>query len=233
MIPLELKMHAFSFTRTLAVLLLTATTARAELMNYGTDDGDDTALVSMEDLASCGCENTSGMSLGNESSIFFSATSMSSNGSGYGGSLTLPSGTSITAKNNYDCLTGLDVSVSTVLDSNPELPGLYYGEDAENGWICVSGDALEFRFEALGSDGLPYAADVYIDEVLLANITYPPVYENRPIAVIYEDRVYCGTISESGVYMTAVPEPSVGILLMVATALLALTRARRPRVTEA
>jgi len=83
-------MNAFSFPRTLAVLLLTATTARAELMNYGTDDSDDSTLVSAEDLESCGCENTSGVTLGNGSSSQFSATSMSSDDCG-------PFDTSLTA----------------------------------------------------------------------------------------------------------------------------------------
>jgi hypothetical protein len=91
------------------------------------------------------------------------------------------------------------VSILTVLDSNPELPGLCYGEDSATGLVCVSGEPLEFRFEALFSDDLPYAANVSIGGEIVASITYPPVYEGRDICVIRGGVWYCGVISESGV----------------------------------
>jgi hypothetical protein len=93
------------------------------------------------------------------------------------------------------------VSILTVLDSNPELSGFYYGEDAANGLVCVSGESLEFRFEALGSEDLPYAANVSIGGVVVASITYPPVYEGRDVCVVRGGVWYCGLISESGVYL--------------------------------
>lgn len=143
------------------------------------------------------------------------------------GTLSLAGTSEIIAQSTADCLTGLTASMVTVLDANPELPGLCYGEDAVNGWLAVSGEPLEFRFEELGFDGLPLLSNIYLDNTAMATIIYPPAYASRPFAVIYDSRVYCGTIVEDDIYMTAVPEPSAGVLLVAGMGLLALRKVRR------
>ena len=142
------------------------------------------------------------------------------------GTLSLAGGSEIIAASTTNCLTGLTASMVTVLDANPELPGLCYGEDAVNGWLAVSGEPLEFRFEELGFDGLPLSSNIYLDNVAMATIIYPPAYASRPFAVIYDSRVYCGTIVEDDIYLVAVPEPSAGVLLVAGMALVALRKAR-------
>jgi hypothetical protein len=187
-------MNAFSFPRTLAVLLLTATTARAELMNYGTDDSDDSTLVSAEDLESCGCENTSGVTLGNGSSSQFSATSMSSDDCG-------PFDTSLTA------VLGAGVS-----DGLP--PEFYFGGAV--GMILISGGPATLQYDFLEGAGISIATNIEIGGEVVAGIQPGGDYKGRPFAFTYGGVTYCGTFVDG--LVSFVPEPSTACILLTSLA---------------
>lgn len=152
---------------------------------------------------------------------------------GCNGTLSLDEAPGIVVRNNADCLTGLDASLVTVLGAFPDDPSLYYGENAVNGWVALGDRALEFRFEALGYGGLPLSANIYLDFTPVATVVYPPAYETRPFAVLYESRVYCGTVFNGDIRMTAVPEPGVGISLLVGIGAVALLGMRQSRRSQA
>ena len=152
------------------------------------------------------------------------------------GPMTLNSGTDAlpTATNSSDdCLVGLTESFVMVLGANPDFPEFYYGENGRLGWAATGIRPLEIRFEYFELEDLPYATNVFLDGTPVASIVFPPRYSLRPFAVIDEGRVYCGTISEDNVYLTAVPEPSVGISLLVGIGTLALLGMRRARRSQA
>lgn len=191
---------------TLAISGVTRTGLSDLLIDSVSPAGSSTLADSFTDIrgqsgADCGCSSARGLSGGSDLSV----------------------------QNNTDCLTGLTESMVLVLDANPELPGYYYGEEPINGWIAVSDRALEFRFEALGIEGLPLSGNVYLDNTPGASIVFPPAYEFRPFAVLYQSRVYCGTILEGDMFLTAVPEPSISISLLAGMASLGLYRMHRVR----
>ena len=100
-----------------------------------------------------------------------------------------------------DCSSGFGVSLATVLDANPELEGYYYAEDAENGWIGATFESVEFRYEALGSDGLPISVNVWVGSEAVGTIVIPPGYEGGGFAVVFRGVVYCGVLDEAGVVL--------------------------------
>ena len=127
----------------------------------------------------------------------------SSGSEGDGGGSLVSSSSSISSflvsSSSSDSYAHLDASLVTVLDSNPELPGLYYGEDSVNGWVIVSGEGLEFRYEALGFDGLPLSSNVYLGGEALATIIYPPSYLGNEFCVVRSGVFYCGVVVEGDV----------------------------------
>lgn len=138
-----------------------------------------------------------------------------------------------TATNSSDnCLTGLAGSLVTVLDAEPDLAGYCYGEDAVNGWIGVSFEPIELRYDTLGSDDLPSSTDIFVGTVGVATIVFPPAYVGTHFGMIYRGHVYCGTVTEEDIYFTAVPEPSTVGLAMGVVALGARHAGRRRRVNS-
>jgi hypothetical protein len=89
----------------------------------------------------------------------------------------------------------------TVLDSNPELSGLYYGEDQVHSWLAISAEQLEFRYEDIIAYELPFSSNVWIDGVGVATINYPPAFLGRSFCVVRSGMCYCGTVSENDIYL--------------------------------
>ena len=100
-----------------------------------------------------------------------------------------------------DCSSGFGVSLLTVLDANPDLEGYYYAEDAANGWIAATFEAVEFRYSSLGSDGLPFSVNVSVGSESVGTVVVPPGYVGQGFAVVFRGVVYCGVVDSSGVVL--------------------------------
>jgi hypothetical protein len=104
------------------------------------------------------------------------------------------------SSSSSDCSFGLEASLIPVLNSNPEIEEwLYYGEDADNGFVVVSPYEIEVRYESLGSSGLPISTDVYVDEQVVATINFQPNYIGSLLAIVYEGEVRCGVVTEEDI----------------------------------
>lgn len=87
------------------------------------------------------------------------------------------------------------------MNADPDLPEICFGEDVVNGISLASYDPMEIRYEPLGSDGLPLSTDLFINEVGVATLNFPPAYVGQPFAVVYMGDLYCFTLTEQDVYI--------------------------------
>lgn len=110
-----------------------------------------------------------------------------------------PGGSSSSSSSSPNCSDGLDRSLLTVADANPDLAGYCYAEDPQNGWAAASFEPVEFMYRSLGSDGLPYATDVYIGGTAVATINFSPNYIGESFAVSYRGQTYCGSVAEADI----------------------------------
>jgi hypothetical protein len=149
-----------------------------------------------EGSSSSSSEEVSSSSSGEEGS---SSSSGEEGSGGDGGAVDGSSSSESSSSSGLDVFEDLPVSVIAVLDSNPELPGFYYGEDVLNGLAVVSDKLVEFRFEALGSGDLPLSANFYLGSVPLATINYPPRYLGSRVCLIYLGVTYCGVIVDGDI----------------------------------
>jgi hypothetical protein len=95
----------------------------------------------------------------------------------------------------------MDSSLASVLNANPDLPDLCYGEDATNGIVVASYDPIELRYDALGSDGLPLSTDLFINNTPVSTLNFPPAYVGKIFAVIHMGDLYCFTLTDQDVYI--------------------------------
>lgn len=105
------------------------------------------------------------------------------------------------SSSSSNCSSSMDSSLVSVLDSNPDLPNLYYGEDATNGIIIVSNSPVELRYKALGSNGLPVSTNIFIGGEPVATVDFSPSYAETQFAIVHMGELYCFTLTEQDLYL--------------------------------
>lgn len=91
--------------------------------------------------------------------------------------------------------------VSSVLDSNVELPGICYGEDALNGISIASYDPVDLKYDGMGSNGLPMTTDIFIGGTAVATVNFAPEYIGEPFAITHEGQTHCFLLQEQDIYI--------------------------------
>jgi hypothetical protein len=95
----------------------------------------------------------------------------------------------------------LPVSVVGVLDSFPDLPGVYYGEDESRQIVVAAFEPVEFLFEDLGVEAsLPVSSNVHVGDEVVGTIFFLPNYVGSRVALVWRGVVYCGFVAEGGIY---------------------------------
>jgi hypothetical protein len=87
-------------------------------------------------------------------------------------------------------------SLKSVLDGDPDLEGIYFAEDLENSILLYSLEEMELRYGSHDSSGLPFSAQLSINGTPLATVIFPPAYNNKPFAVIYNGQTYYGIFAD-------------------------------------
>ena len=89
------------------------------------------------------------------------------------------------------------MSITSVLDANPDMLGYYYAEDSVNQFVVATFEETEFRYESLGTVAeLPVSSNVKLGGEIIGTIFYLPNYIGSIIAVATGGAVRCGTIEE-------------------------------------
>jgi hypothetical protein len=89
------------------------------------------------------------------------------------------------------------MSITSVLDANPDLVGHYYAEDTANQFVVATFQETEFRYESLGTVvELPMSSNVIFEGSIIGTIFFLPNYLGSIVAVKLGGSLLCGVITE-------------------------------------